>query len=190
VNQPAPYAAREVDPLVEDFAARRPAGLETAYGLWSRLFVSIAHHALGDRARAEDCVHDALLRVWRAPNRFEGNRAMLKAYLAASVRNEALAILRSQGRRDARELRAARLVPETSVDPPVVDPVEAERLRAALARLPEEQRIALELAYYGNKTHVQISEQLGAPLGTVKSRIAMAIRKLHAELAVSGEARA
>ncbi len=190
MNQPAPYAAREVDPLVEDFAARRPAGLETAYALWARLFVSVAHHALADRARAEDCVHDALLRVWRAPNRFEGNRAMLKAYLAASVRNEALAILRSQGRRDARELRAVRLVPETSVDPPAVDPVESARLRGALARLPEEQRIALELAYYGYKTHVQISEQLGAPLGTIKSRIAMAMRKLHAELAASGEARA
>jgi len=106
------------------------------------------------------------------------------------VRNESLAILRSQGRRDARELRAVRLAPETSVDPPALDPVESERLRAALARLPEEQRIALELSYYGNKTHVQISEELGAPLGTVKSRIAMAMRKLHAELAVPGESRA
>jgi len=79
VHQPTPYAAREVDSLVADFAARRPSGLEAAYALWSRLFVSVAHHALADRARAEDCVHDALLRVWRAPNRFEGNRAMLKA---------------------------------------------------------------------------------------------------------------
>ncbi len=175
---------------MDDFAARRPAGLETAYALWARLFVSVAHHVLDDRTRAEDCVHDALLRVWRAPNRFEGNRAMLKAYLAASVRNEALALLRSQSRRDARELRSARLAPEATVEPPAVDPVESERLRAALARLPDEQRVALELAYYGNKTHVQISQELGAPLGTVKSRIAMAMRKLHAELAVPGEARA
>jgi len=189
VNQPAPYAAREVDALVEDFAARRPSGLEAAYALWARLFVSVAHHALGDRARAEDCVHDALLRVWRAPNRFEGNRAMLKAYLLASVRNESLATLRSQGRREARELRSVRLAPERNVEPPTVDPVESERLRAALASLPDEQRVALELAYYGNKTHVQISEQLGAPLGTVKSRIALAMRKLHTELARPGEAR-
>ncbi len=179
-----------MDALVEDFAARRPGGLEGAYALWSRLLFGVARHALADDARAEDCVHDALLRVWRAPNRFEGNRAMLKAYLVASVRNESLAMLRSQTRRDARELKAVRLAPETEIEPPSVDPVEAQRVRAALAKLPEEQRIAIERAYYGNKTHVQIAEELGIPLGTIKSRIAMAMRKLHAELALTGEGRA
>ena len=62
-----------------------------------------------------------------------GNREMLKAYLIACVRNESLAMLRSEGRRDARELKAARLAPVTAVDPPVVDPVETQRLQAALA---------------------------------------------------------
>jgi RNA polymerase sigma-70 factor (ECF subfamily) len=177
-----------VDALVEDFAARRAAGLEGAYALWSRVFLGVARHALPDRAQAEDCVHDALLRVWRAPNRFEGNRAMLKAYLVASVRNESLSMLRGESRREARELKAVRLAPEADdVEPPAVDPVEAERVRAALARLPEEQRVALESAYYGNKTHVQISRELGVPLGTIKSRIAMAMRKLQAELAVPGD---
>jgi len=178
-----------MDALVEDFAARRPSGLESAYALWSSAFISVARHALSDRALAEDCVHDALLRVWRAPNRFAGNRAMLKAYLVASVRNESLSMLRGQSRRDARELKAVRLMPESDNDPPAVDPVESERVRAALARLPEEQRAALELAYYGNKTHVQISQALGVPLGTIKSRIAMAMRKLQTELAVPEEAR-
>jgi RNA polymerase sigma-70 factor (ECF subfamily) len=108
---------------------------------------------------------------------------MLKAYLIASVRNESLAMLRSQSRRDARELKAARLAPVSSVDPPVVDPVETQRLQKALARLPEEQRKALALAYYGNKTQVEISNELGVPLGTIKSRISMAMRKLQVELA-------
>ncbi len=178
-----------MDALVDDFAARRPSGLEQAYALWSGLLFSVAKQAVSDNARAEDCVHDALLRVWRAPNRFEGNRAMLKAYLIACVRNESIGLLRSQSRRDARELRAVRLSPETSVDPPVVDPVETQRLRAALARLPGEQRVALERAYYGNKTHVQVSEELGVPLGTIKSRIAAAMRTLHGELAVREETR-
>jgi len=174
-----------MDALVEDFAARRAAGLEGAYALWSRVFLGVARHALPDRALAEDCVHDALLRVWRAPNRFEGNRAMLRAYLVASVRNESLSILRGQSRREARELKAVRLAPEADVvEPPAVDPVEAERVRAALARLPEEQRTALQHAFYGNMTHVQISEELGVPLGTIKSRIAMAMRKLQTDLAV------
>jgi RNA polymerase sigma-70 factor (ECF subfamily) len=76
----------------------------------------------------------------------------------------------------------------SSVDPPVVDPVETQRLQSALARLPEEQRKALALAYYGNKTQVEIANELGVPLGTIKSRISMAMRKLQVELA-SGESR-
>src|SRR5580692_2148604 len=175
-----------MDGLVEDFVARRPQGLEQVYALWSRLFFSVARHAIPDNASAEDCVHDALLRVWRAPNRFEGNREMLRAYLIACVRNQSIAMLRSQSRRDARELKAARLAPVSSVDPPVVDPVETHRLQNALARLPEEQRTALALAYYGNKTQVEVAYELGVPLGTIKSRISMAMRKLQAELAAGG----
>ncbi len=171
-----------MDPLVEAFTARRPSGLEQVYALWSTLFFSVARHCISDGAEAEDCVHDALVRVWRSPNRFSGDREMLKAYLIASVRNESFAILRRDRRRDARELKAARLSPVTSVDPPVVDPIETQRLQAALERLPEEQRAALTLAYYGNKTHVEIAEALDVPLGTIKSRISMAMRKLQSEL--------
>jgi RNA polymerase sigma-70 factor (ECF subfamily) len=172
-----------MDRLVDDFAARRPSGLEQAYALWSRLFFSVARHAIADSGQAEDCVHDALMRVWRSPNRFSGNREMLKAYLITCVRNESLGMLRREGRRDARELKAARLAPVASVDPPVVDPVETQRLQAALERLSKEQRTALTLAYYGNKTHVEIAQELSVPLGTIKSRISMAMRKLQAELA-------
>ncbi len=178
-----------MDALVDDFAARRTSGLEQAYALWSGVLLSVARHVVSDRARAEDCVHDALVRVWNAPNRFSGNREMLKAYLIACVRNESIAMLRSTNRRDARELKAARLSPVASEDPPVVDPVETRRVRNALERLPQEQRTALELAYYGNKTHVQIAEELGVPLGTIKSRVSMAMRKMQAELAEPGESR-
>jgi RNA polymerase sigma-70 factor (ECF subfamily) len=159
-----------MDALVDDFTARRPAGLEEAYALWARVLFSVARAAVNDDAWAEDCVHDALVRVWRAPNHFAGNRAMLRAYLIACVRNESIATLRSQSRRDARESRAA-------------------RLRAALERLPADQRTALERAYYGNRTHVEIAAELGVPLGTIKSRIAMAMRKLQTELTVGGETR-
>lgn len=178
-----------MDELVEAFAARRPSGLEQIYALWSRLLFSVARHAVSDNALAEDCVHDALMRVWRSPNRFDGNREMLKAYLITCVRNESLGMVRREGRRNARELKAARLAPVTSVDPPVVDPVETQRLQAALERLPEEQRTALTLAYYGNKTHVEIAKELDVPLGTIKTRISMAMRKLQTDLASPGGSR-
>jgi RNA polymerase sigma-70 factor (ECF subfamily) len=172
-----------MDELVEAFVERAPSGLEQAYALWSPLFFSVARHIISDRADAEDCVHDALVRVWRAPNRFSGNREMLKAYLVASVRNEALTTLRRESRHDARALKAARLDPVSAVDAPSVDPVETQRLQSALARLPEEQRTALVLAYYENKTQVEIAKDADAPLGTIKSPISMAMRKLHTELA-------
>ena len=172
-----------MDPLVEDFTARRPAGLEQAYALWSRVLYGVARHVLLDNARAEDCVHDALLRVWRNPNRFNGNRQMLKAYLAACVRNEAMATLRAQGRRDAREMKAFALSMPGDEQIPVLDHVEAQRVRDALALLPEEQRMPLQLAYYENKTQSQIAQYLGTPIGTIKSRIATAMRKLHGQLA-------
>ena len=178
-----------MDELVEAFAARRPSGLEQVYALWSRLLFSVARHVIADSTIAEDCVHDALVRVWRSPNRFSGNREMLKAYLVRCVRNESLGMVRREGRRGERELKSARLAPVTSVDAPVVDPVETERLHSALARLPEEQRTALTLAYYGNQTQVEIAQQLNVPLGTIKSRISMAMRKLQAELATPGASR-
>ncbi|HTU81118.1 MAG TPA: RNA polymerase sigma factor [Candidatus Acidoferrales bacterium] len=170
-----------MDALVEDFTARRPSGFERAYALWSATFLGVARHVLGDDT-AEDCVHDALMRVWRAPNRFRGDRSMLRAYLAACVRNEAMTALRSRERRDAREAKAARLDVAIDAAEPVADPIEARRVRSALARLPADQRETLELAYYGNRTQSEIAERLGIPLGTVKSRISAAMRKLHAEL--------
>jgi RNA polymerase sigma-70 factor (ECF subfamily) len=179
------YLRHDMDALVHAFAAREPAGLEGAYALWSRELYAVARSALRDGALAEDCVHDALLRVWRAPNRFEGNRSMLRAYLLASVRNEAIATLRSRSRRDDRERKALRLAEAPVDDAPAVDPVEAERVRAALARLSLDQRTALEAAFYGYKTHVEIAASLGVPLGTIKSRIASAMRKLYVELAPS-----
>ncbi|HEY1428946.1 MAG TPA: sigma-70 family RNA polymerase sigma factor [Candidatus Tumulicola sp.] len=170
---------------MEAFVARKPTALDQAYALWATLFVSVAHHVVHDVPAAQDCVHDALLRVWRGPNRFSGDREALRAYLTACVRNEALMALRSEARRESREERAARLTPANANDDEVamVDPIESERLRRALDSLPPEQRRALTLAYYGNKTHVEIAEALDEPLGTIKSRIATALRKVRAELA-------
>jgi RNA polymerase sigma-70 factor (ECF subfamily) len=170
------------DALVEDFTARRPRGFEAAYALWARELFGAAIHVVRDAAAAEDCVHDALVRVWRAPNTFSGGRQLLRAYLLMCVRNEALSTLRSQSRRSARELRAAQLDPRSPAAPPDADPVEAERVRAAIEGLPEEQRAALLGAFYENKTHLQIAAESGIPLGTIKSRIAMAMRKLRGAL--------
>ena len=168
-----------------DFVARRPDALARAYERDARVLVSVARHVLGDAA-AEDCVHDALLRVWQTKDSYRPERGTLRAFLISCVRNEAMSRLRTSGRRVDRERRASLLEP-LSVEPiEPADPVDAARVRAALARLPREQREAVEHAYFENLSHTQIAERFGLPLGTVKSRVALGMRKLQAELAGAG----
>ena len=169
------------DALATGFAARRPEALARAYESYARLLVSVARHVLSEASAAEDCVHDALLRVWQAPDSYSTERGTLRAFLISCVRNEALSRLRSGNRRVERERRAHLLeAPPYESEP--ADPVDARRVRAALARLPAEQRDSIECAYFENLTQAQIAERLGVPLGTVKSRVSLALRKLRAEL--------
>jgi len=173
------------DDLVAAFIARRPEALEAVYRRFARDLFSVARYVLGGSETAEDCVHDALLRVWHSRNGYTPARGSLRAYLIVCVRNEAVSRARSEARRGAREARAFRLQVVTE-DTEIVDPYDAARVRDALARLPAEQRLPLERAYYGNQTHVEVARELGLPLGTVKSRIAAAMRKLHEDLVAQG----
>jgi RNA polymerase sigma-70 factor (ECF subfamily) len=97
------------------------------------------------------------------------------------VRNEAITRVRSKGRRERLAQRLA-AEPQEHDELRVVDVIENARLRAALAKLPPEQRRPLELAYFEQKTHTEIAKELDTPLGTIKSRIAMGLRKLGAAL--------
>jgi len=168
--------------LIEDFLARKASALESAYARYGDLLYAAAARVLRVRADAEDCVHDALLRVWQRPNSFRKERGSLRAFLLVCVRNEALSRMRS----GARRLEIAGTIRDEPEEIEITDHVELRRLKGAMDALPPEQRQALELAFFGNKTHVQIADELGLPLGTVKSRLSLAIRKLHASLALEG----
>lgn len=179
--QKRPGMESDAEALAANFAARRPAALGAAYERYAIQLCSVARAVLHDPADAEDCVHDALLRVWRTPDSYRPERGSLHAFLIGCVRNEAMSRLRSAGRRIEREKKAFRLEPVGDIAAPV-DHVEAARVRAALARLPEEQRAALESAFFANLSQREIAEKFGVPLGTVKSRVALGMRKLQREL--------
>jgi RNA polymerase sigma-70 factor (ECF subfamily) len=170
------------DGLTADFIARRPEGFARAYERYASDLVSVARHVLGERGAAEDCVHDALLRVWRTPNSYRAERGALRNFLITCVRNQAMTMLRSSTRRTDREHTSFRLEAVAEPEITIGDHFEVKRLRAALQRLPGDQRVALEQAYFANKTQSQIAHDLGVPLGTIKSRIAHAMRKLATEL--------
>lgn len=159
------------------FAAHDRSAFDRAYREYAGLLYSAAYNVLGDANEAQDCVHDALVRVWRSPHAYSPARGALRSFLVVCVRNEAISRRRRHGRRMQMEERLA-AQPAEHDELPDSDPIERDRVRSALARLPAEQRVPLELAYYQGKTHREIAAELAQPLGTVKSRIAMGLRKL------------
>lgn len=128
-------------------------------------------------AAADDVIQDAMLRVWHKAAQFDPAQASASAWIYRIARNRHIDIIR----------RSARPMPEALKieDPPDPDPsdvialqAEAKRLHAALAALPEEQRRMVEMAYLGDLSHREISDETGLPLGTVKSRIRLALERL------------
>jgi RNA polymerase sigma-70 factor (ECF subfamily) len=153
--------------------------------------LALAGRLLGDRADAEDVVLEALARAWRESSRYDATRGSPRAWLTVMVRSRALDLLRSRRRSDRLAADAARGNPGEPValgpggtDPG--DPAERDEQRrrvvAALAELSLPQREAIELAYYGGLSQSEIAERLGAPLGTVKTRIRDGMQKLRVAL--------
>jgi RNA polymerase sigma-70 factor (ECF subfamily) len=164
--------------LAAAFAARAPGALEEAYLRHVDILYAIARSVLGATGEAQDCVHDAVLRVWQAQHSYRVERGALRSFLIVCVRNEALSRRRNTARRAAIEQRELRLSIDTAEPFEDVDHVMHARLRDALETLPREQRAVIELAYAGERTQTEIAAQLGLPLGTVKSRVSLGLRKL------------
>ena len=167
--------------LAEGFAARERSAFGEAYRRYASLLYSAAYNVLGDGEEAQDCVGDAFARLWRSPHAYSPARGNLKSFLVVCVRNEAISRRRRQARRLRLEGRLAAM-PSEPEELRLTDPIERDRVRRALGALPSEQRTALELAYYGGRTHTEIAAELREPLGTIKSRIKIGLRKLAAAL--------
>lgn len=142
---------------------------------------AVAYHVLRDRDAAEDAVHGALVRVWSSGS-YRPERGELLPFLIACVRREALDALRTAKRRSAREARSNDGDPVAPDETAALDPVESRRVRSALEGLPREQRDVIVRAYYGHRTLAEVSHDTNVPLGTVKSRLAAALRRLHTAL--------
>jgi RNA polymerase sigma-70 factor (ECF subfamily) len=141
---------------------------------------------LGERASAEEVLQETFLQVWQQAARYEPRLARPRAWILMIARSRALDRLRAQGARARRENVVARGDAAASGALGTAHLEREERRRAiaaALDTLPVEQRQAIELAFFGGLTHTQIAERLGAPLGTVKSRILLGMNKLRQSLA-------
>jgi RNA polymerase sigma-70 factor, ECF subfamily len=149
-----------------------------------------AYRVLNSSAAAQDVVQDVFMRVWRNPQKFDARRGELGSYLRLMARSRAVDLWREGqacGRAEDR-LKAVvgREPPHCDGQPDHLALASDDRstVRAALGRLPNPQREALVLAYWGGLTADQIAARAGVPLGTAKSRIRLGLARLRSELQV------
>lgn len=147
-----------------------------------------AYRILGNAAQAQDVCQDVFLRVWRNPHKYDSRRGELGSYLRLMARSRALDLWRegqAAGRASDRlKVAVAQEEPRVEERPSRMVEREGDRrvVRDALGRLPEAQREAVVLAYWGGLTADQIATRAGVPLGTAKSRIRLGLAKLRDEL--------
>ncbi len=151
------------------------------YDRHGRVAYSLAYRMMGERQAAEDLVQEAFLRAWRAAGSYRVERASVRTWILSIVHNRGIDQLRSSA---SRRRTQDRVEAQTSTSQPseafseTWSNSQREQVREALRGLPPEQLKVLELAYFSGYTHKEIAEFLDLPLGTVKSRMRLGLKKL------------
>ena len=168
--------------LVEQVAQRDLQALATLYDRYAQTVYAVAVNVVGP-TEAEDLVQDVFLLLWRKADQFDPQRGSFKSWFMRTVRNYALDRIRSQGREQS--ILVAERVDALLRQASHGDLAEKVRMREdsryllrALRALPDEQRLAIVLAYFGGLSQSMIAAQMGWPLGTVKKRIRLGMQKL------------
>jgi RNA polymerase sigma-70 factor (ECF subfamily) len=147
-----------------------------------RAAVALATQMCRRRVLAEEVVQEAFLSFWRSRRHFDRRKGSVRAWVLGIVRNRAIDVLRQSVAHefaDTRELGAENLLEaRESTDGEVGHRERARELLAALDALPPEQSCVIALAYYGGYTHVEIAAMLDIPIGTLKGRMRLGLRKM------------
>ena len=175
----------EADPSDNDLMQAISRGdadaLAVLYDRYASQALAIGIRVLRDRGQAEDVVQDAFLSAWRRASTFDGSRGSVGAWLMSITRNAAIDRQRGRFRHQAGEVDIEDVAWRLS-SPDVWDAVagslDRDRVRTALAELPPEQRETLEMAYWGGMTQQEIATVTSTPIGTVKSRARLGLRRL------------
>jgi RNA polymerase sigma factor (sigma-70 family) len=172
--------------LLEAVARSDEAALAELYDRFGRIAYGLALRVLRDSALAEDAVQDAFLNVWRSAGRFQAGRAKASTWVLTFVHRRAVDLVRREQRRRTEREEAAPEPAGPGADEDAARRAKREIVQAALSRLPQDQRQAIELAYYGGYTQSELAERLGEPLGTIKSRMFTGLQRLRALLDEAG----
>ena len=157
--------------LVALAARSEQSALAELYDRYGRTAYGLALRVLRDQALAEDAVQEAFLTVWRAASRFMPERGKASTWILTLVHRRAVDAVRREQRRRADSLDQAAEPTVEGAEENAFLHLQRERVQAALRHLPDAQREALELAYYGGLSQSELAERLGQPLGTIKSRM-------------------
>jgi len=169
--------------LVALVARSDETALAELYDRFGRVAYGLARRILRDDALAEDAVQEAFLAAWRSASRFVPERAKARTWLLTLVHRRAVDLVRREERRRAESLGEDAEQTVGASDEAVWLRYERERVQGALRQLPDQQREAIELAYYGGFTQSELADRLGQPVGTIKSRMFTGLSRLRDLLA-------
>jgi RNA polymerase sigma-70 factor, ECF subfamily len=182
-----PFGSADDRSLLRAVAAGDRNALAELYGRHGRHVMGLAVRVVGDHETAQEIVQDVFTRLWKNAAGYDAGQAGVATWIMRIARNRAIDELR---RRGARPVADAMDDESPIADTAAPSPEEAadatlrrDRVRSALATLPEKQRQAVSLAFFGGRTHAEIARELREPLGTVKTRIRTALRTLRERLA-------
>ncbi len=173
--------------ILRQITCRDPRGVELLYDRYGGVAFALAYRLLGERGGAEDVVQEAFLNVWRQGATYDTRRGTVRTWLLTIVHHRAIDQMRSARSKVGADTVIDDAMPLTAKEDTwteVVQGLEHERVRQAMATLPPEQRQVVDLAYYGGFTHTEIAQRVGIPLGTVKGRMRLALDKLRDLLSV------
>jgi RNA polymerase sigma-70 factor (ECF subfamily) len=173
--------------LVALAARSEQSALAELYDRFGRPAYGLALRILRDEALAEDAVQEAFLALWRTAPRYVPERGKASTWILTLVHRRAVDLVRREERRRADGLdQAPEQISRDLVEEEAWLRLQRERVQAALRKLPDQQREAIELAYYGGFTQSELAERLGQPLGTIKSRMFMGLTRLRELLGEPG----
>jgi RNA polymerase sigma-70 factor (ECF subfamily) len=174
--------------LVTSIARYSEIALAEVYRRHGGAVYGLARRVLNNASEAEDVTQDVFLRLWNQPDRFDPGRGTLRSFLLTQSHGRAVDAVRSLKARRHRESGEARrtATAEYDMQHEVWDLAVADQVARALGDLPDDERRAIELAYFDGHTYVEVADLLGQPEGTVKSRIRNGMRRMRALLVEGG----
>lgn len=170
--------------LLQQITQHNQAALSLLYDRYARIMYAIAHRMLGSAEEAEEVVLDVFAQVWKTANTYSLQRGRVDGWLFMMTRSRTLDRLRARQRREkviaasTEAMQVLSAAPSNVPEETLLIQDRRDRVLAALAKIPPEQRQVLELAYYGGLSQSEIAAQTGLSLGTIKTRARLGLSKL------------